>query len=48
MTCNPRVVHLDGQWQAWCKAHNPPWESEWTTQWSLAIHWANQHKEAEG
>ena len=45
MTCNPRVVHLDNRWQAWCKGHTPIWETHWTTQHSLAVHWANEHKE---
>jgi hypothetical protein len=43
MTCNPRVVHIDGRWQAWCKPCK--WETGWTAQWSLAIHWKKQHEE---
>jgi hypothetical protein len=41
--CNPIVVQLNNQWQAWCKNHKPIWETTWTGQYSLAVHWANAH-----
>lgn len=41
--CNPLVIHRDGEWQAWCKTCG--WESPATGQYSLAIHWRNQHQE---